>query len=147
MKQKAILIDLDGTLCDVSHRLSHIEKKPKDWDAFHRSCLNDKLNIWCAEIIKKFKMDGLAILLITGRDDTYESETRTWLKTNEVPFDQLFMRPIGNRLSDEVLKAGIYRDFIQEDYNILFVVEDRLRVVRMWRDLGLVCLQCDWGDF
>jgi hypothetical protein len=30
---------------------------------------------------------------------------------------------------------------------ILFVVEDRNRVVEMWRSEGLVCLQCAPGEF
>jgi hypothetical protein len=29
---------------------------------------------------------------------------------------------------------------------VLFVVEDRSRVVEMWRAEGLVCLQCAPGD-
>jgi hypothetical protein len=30
---------------------------------------------------------------------------------------------------------------------VLFVVEDRNRVVEMWRKEGLVCLQCAPGEF
>jgi hypothetical protein len=30
---------------------------------------------------------------------------------------------------------------------VLFVVEDRNRVVEMWREEGLVCLQCAPGEF
>jgi hypothetical protein len=33
------------------------------------------------------------------------------------------------------------------DSRILFVVEDRSRVVKMWRSEGLVCLQCAPGEF
>jgi hypothetical protein len=29
-----ILVDIDGTLADCTHRLHHIQKQPKDWDAF-----------------------------------------------------------------------------------------------------------------
>jgi hypothetical protein len=30
---------------------------------------------------------------------------------------------------------------------VLIVVEDRNRVVQMWREEGLVCLQCAPGEF
>jgi hypothetical protein len=30
---------------------------------------------------------------------------------------------------------------------VLLVVEDRTRVVQMWREEGLVCLQCAPGEF
>jgi hypothetical protein len=34
-----------------------------------------------------------------------------------------------------------------DETKVLFVVEDRNRVVEMWREEGLVCLQCAPGEF
>ena len=28
------VLDIDGVLADVSHRLGHVQRRPKDWDAF-----------------------------------------------------------------------------------------------------------------
>ena len=33
------------------------------------------------------------------------------------------------------------------NYNVKFVLDDRNRVVEMWRSLGLTCLQVADGDF
>ena len=37
MKQKAIIVDIDGTIGDLSHRLHHIKNPEgkKDFDKFH----------------------------------------------------------------------------------------------------------------
>lgn len=34
-KRNAIIFDIDGTLANLDHRLRHILKEPKDWDAFY----------------------------------------------------------------------------------------------------------------
>lgn len=31
---KTVIFDLDGALCDISHRLHHIKNGNKNWDAF-----------------------------------------------------------------------------------------------------------------
>ena len=31
---RLFIFDIDGTLLDISHRLKHIKKTPKDWKAF-----------------------------------------------------------------------------------------------------------------
>ena len=34
MSKPAIIVDLDGTVADLSHRLHHINGKHRNWDAF-----------------------------------------------------------------------------------------------------------------
>ena len=43
--------------------------------------------------------------------------------------------------------ADMNKRFILDKYNVAFVLDDRDQVVRVWRDLGLTCLQVDYGDF
>jgi hypothetical protein len=45
--------------------------------------------------------------------------------------------------------AAVKREILQQldKSKILFVVEDRSRVVEMWRSEGLTCLQCAPGEF
>jgi hypothetical protein len=68
-----------------------------------------------------------------------------WLEQQGVNYHDLLLRKDRDRRSDTVVKremlSGIDRD------KILFVVEDRNRVVEMWRAEGLVCLQCAPGEF
>ena len=48
---------------------------------------------------------------------------------------------VATRSSKREMLAGLDRS------RILFVVEDRSRVVEMWRSEGLACLQCAPGEF
>lgn len=38
---RCYLFDIDGTLSDLTHRLHHIQKEPKDWNAFFDGCGDD----------------------------------------------------------------------------------------------------------
>ncbi|MCR9203770.1 MAG: hypothetical protein NXH75_04270 [Halobacteriovoraceae bacterium] len=146
-KNKGIIVDIDGTLANVDHRLKFIHNSPKDWEAFHGSCEKDTPNDWCLDIIKALKVQGTSIVLLTGRGEEYREQTLSWLKNHNIPFDDLFMRGENDRRSDDLIKKEIYENKITPHYEISFVLEDRLSVVKMWREVGVTCLQCAWGDF
>jgi hypothetical protein len=57
------------------------------------------------------------------------------------------MRKSGDLRKDSIVKQEIYEQFILNQYNTAFVLDDRDQVVRVWRDLGLTCLQVVYGDF
>lgn len=59
----------------------------------------------------------------------------------------LYMRPTGDERRDDVVKKEIYERDIAGKYNVLFCMDDRQRCVDLWRSLGLVCFQVDYGDF
>ena len=57
------------------------------------------------------------------------------------------MRQNSDRRPDDVIKAEIYETCIEPYYNVLYVFDDRDRVVKMWREKGLTCLQVAEGNF
>ena len=147
--QKAIICDIDGTLANVEHRRHFVEdKKNADWDAFNAEMGKDTINEWCKELLKIFYANGYEVLLVSGRPFEYTYETIFWLDKNEVQYSELFLREKKNdHRKDTIVKTEIYNNKIKGNYDILFVVDDRASVVANWRDLGLICLQCDKGNF
>lgn len=145
MHEEIVIFDIDGTLADVSERLHHIKKKPKDWDAFFKGIPQDKAIRSMVRLCNILYASGIKILLCTGRREKDRTETVKWLAQQGVNYHELILRPDGDRRSDVIVKremlAGIDRN------KILFVVEDRNGVVEMWRSEGLVCLQCAPGEF
>lgn|SRR3990167_2505416 len=149
MKRRAIIVDLDGTLANCTHRLHYIKKKKKDWGGFYSEVSKDKVNEWCKAILSRFEMDlhNTAILIVTGRRDTTREDTIIWLDKNKIPYDELFMREYDDFRDDAIIKEELYKTEIKDKYSVLFVLEDRKRVVDMWRRLGLTVLQCAEGDY
>ena len=65
----------------------------------------------------------------------------------DVYYSDLFMRADGDYRADSIVKEEIYHDKIEPVYNVLLVLDDRDSVVKMWRSLGLTCLQVAEGNF
>ncbi len=147
MKKKAIIIDLDGTLCDVEHRVHHVKGPQKNWNAFNESLMHDACYEWCFELIHAMKDRGYQILFVTGRSDDCRADTTSWLSKHNVQYDELYMRGLKDFREDSYVKEDLYKDYIEPHYKVLFVVDDRKSVVQRWRELGLTCLQCAPGDF
>ncbi|EQC48887.1 polynucleotide kinase domain protein [Bacteriovorax sp. BSW11_IV] len=146
--ERAIIVDLDGTLCDCEHRVHHVNGEgKKNWKEFNELMGEDKLNKWCLDLIHAMAGTGHKILFVTGREDQYRAKTKEWLARHYVPYDELHMRSTGDFREDSDIKKDIFQQDLSKRYEVTFVVDDRKSVVTMWREIGLVCLQCDWGDF
>lgn len=147
IKHKAIIVDLDGTLCDVEHRVHHVKSKPKNWNAFNQAMDQDQPYFWCIELIAAMKARGYKIYFVTGRDENFRKMTTDWLERHNVYYDELHMRLDQDFREDSEVKEEIYVNKIEKNSQVLFVVDDRKSVVERWRKLGLTCLQCAPGDF
>ncbi len=146
--KKAIIVDIDGTLADIEHRVHYLQSKPKkNWKSFYQEVDKDIVNPWCLEIIMSMKASGYQIILLTGREEICKEKTLKWLEDNKIPYDLLYMRPLNDFRADDVIKCEIYYNEIEKKFQTLFVLEDRKTVVEMWRKEGITCLQCEWGEF
>jgi len=145
MYDEVVVFDIDGTLADVSERLHHVQKKPKNWQAFFAGMAQDKAIRSMVRLCNLLHAAGVHVVLCSGRPERYREATQTWLAREGVRYHELRLRRDGDRRSDTMAKqemlAGIDRD------RVLFIVEDRSSVVDMWRAQGLVCLQCAPGEF
>lgn len=135
---KSIICDLDGTLALMNGR--------NPFDASR--CEEDILNAPVATMVKKYAEMGFAILLLSGRHGTYIEETKRWLAKHEIGYDKLIMRAGDDMRKDSIVKREFFDNEIQNKYYVEFVLDDRNQVVDMWRkELGLTCLQVNYGDF
>jgi hypothetical protein len=147
------IFDLDGTLALNQHRQHFLENTPRQWDAWNAACVDDTPNkplIWLLE--KVVLAVGHHAYILTGRDEKQREPTREWLKralhTEKVDRVPLIMRPAGDHTEDTALKARWFEVLKQLHPNEEFVaIEDRKRMVDMWRGLGLQCWQVAPGDF
>lgn len=135
--EDAVIVDVDGTLAHM------VDRGPYDW----KRVGEDKLCQEVSELVEHYKWDAYKIIVVTGRDGSCEQETRQWLDKHHVPYDELYIRPAGNNEQDAIIKRRIYDEHIKGKYNVRVVIDDRDQVVRMWRSLGLKCIQVADGTF
>lgn len=135
---KAILCDIDGTLAIIDGR--------SPYDA--TLCEQDALNEPIANIVKAEYAAGTTIFLFTGRKDSTQTQTLNWLKKFEIPYHKLVMRKHEDVRKDAIVKTEFFDAHIRDQYFVKYVLDDRNQVVDMWRlDIGLACLQVNYGDF
>ena len=168
MKKNTIIFDLDGTLANIDKRKEFATKSngKLDWDVFFSSS-NIKLDVPNEPVVKMAQMfaeNGFNVVIFSGRNDRSFHTTRSWLTHNRIPFQKLIMRPDkflnwGDKIAsgniatqemrfmpDEILKKHMLDLFVDID-DVFLVVDDRNKVVKMWRDLGLSVFQVAEGDF
>ncbi len=136
MKPTAIIVDVDGTLAHMNGR------SPYDPSKYHEDTVDEVVR----NLVHRYANDHI-IIVCSGRDDTYRDVTAQWLDDNGVDWEHLIMRKGGDRRNDALVKQELYERHIAPNYDVQFVLDDRNRVVNMWRSLGLKCLQVADGDF
>lgn len=135
--KKAIIVDLDGTLADNTHR------SPFDYGRVSGDTLIDVV----ADHVRLQAAQGTDIVVVSGRDDSCHADSLAWLNKHGIFPAALFMRATGDNRQDALVKTEIYNQNIAPNWDVLFVLDDRNQVVRAWRDLGLTCFQVADGDF
>jgi hypothetical protein len=134
-RRPAVMVDLDGTLALIGDR------SPYDAD----SCGLDTVNEPVRTVMEWARDAGHGVLLVSGRGikATHRLHTERWLTWNDISYDVLLMRRPGDARPDHVVKRELYRRHIADEWNVLFVMDDRASVVAMWRRLGLTVFQVD----
>ena len=150
--KNTIIFDLDGTLALIDER-RELSTKPNgkiDFDKLHDPSLikHDKPNWPVIKIAQLFAEQEFKIVIFSGRSDKTATATLSWLSQNKVPFNKLVMRPHNTMgfVPDEILKKDMLDNHVDIS-DIFMVVDDRQKVVDMWRSLGLICIQVADGNF
>lgn len=120
-RQKAIIVDLDGSLC-----LFGLE------NPYDRDYSKDTLNPILHSLMWGLFRTNYKILLVSGRFEKNREVTKNWLFDNDVMYNALFMRPDGDKRKDDELKEEIYLTKIKPFYNVYGAFDDRKRIKRMW---------------
>ncbi|WP_241597398.1 phosphatase domain-containing protein [Rosenbergiella epipactidis] len=139
-----IIFDLDGVICDNSHR-SHLVPPRKgqhineSWHVFVAECVNDKAIDAGVEFYKAMNKAHYTVIL-TSRQENFRESTVNWLSDNvgrEVPSTELFMRPHDVSCPPSQYKADVVRKILAGGHNILFAVDDDPSVCAALNALGV----------
>ncbi len=161
-----VVFDLDGTLANIEHRLPLIHrKKGKDWDAFFARCNQDRPIEHTLEVLSALLAAQHHVEIWSGRGEGRYGEIRLktvrWLEAQDIGVQGLSspdhvsqmvqalrMRPFKDHRPDDELK----REWLMEERHyhqrsIDLVLDDRDRLVKMWRAEGVPCFQVAPGNF
>lgn len=149
--KRYLIVDLDGTLCDCSHRVHWAQAK--EWEQFDAGIPEDKVNSTIRWICQMAQENGVGVIICTGRGEKNRNATLSWLKANDCSSfsDVILMRPEGDRTPDHQLKLQLVYDHFGSESaakeQVLCALDDRDRVVEAWRNAGFQCWQVQAGSY
>lgn len=141
---RCILVDMDATL------FLNTSGRPFYGDYLEPTDILKDEPIWpVINLVKAYQATGNLVIGLSGRTDTKGIRACTIKQCENVGIhlDALILRPIGSRKRGDVSKKELFEQNIQGKYYVDFVIDDSTKVVKMYRDLGLTCLQPNDGKF
>lgn len=144
-----VIFDIDGTLADNSARVCYSKGPDKDWEKYHELAWADNPRKVVINWANACARAGIKVVLVSGRPSSLNGDlTHYWLKLHNVMYSYLFMRGRDDFRDDTIVKQQILDKMLQwiKKEQILFAVDDRQRIVDMWRRNGIKCYPVADGD-
>lgn len=137
----AVIVDVDGTLCDVSgirHLVMGENKKRKgSFHDFHVQSEHCPPNRMAIDYVTRKFDSGHTILVVSGRQERYRDLTHRYVTRHMPrPWAGLWMRPDSDYRADTAVKREIF-DQLSKRWTISSAIDDRPEVIALWKSLGL----------
>jgi hypothetical protein len=136
------VIDLDGVVADVRHRLRHVSDGRRDWDAFFDGIADDPVLPEGRAVVDQLAAEH-EIVYLTGRPERTRAATDEWLVRHGLPPGQVIMRPDGDRRPARLLKPRLLRS-LAAGRRVAVVVDDDVDVCEALERSGWRVLRADW---
>jgi phosphoglycolate phosphatase-like HAD superfamily hydrolase len=139
------VVDLDGVLADVRHRLHHVAARPgraKDWPAFFAAAGDDPLLAEGARTVHALA-EGYRIVYLSGRPERLRTTTEQWLRQHDLPPGRLILRPDRDFRPARQYKLEAL-DELAESRTVALLVDDDPRVLEDARGAGYDVLPATW---
>lgn len=153
---KIAIVDIDGTLADLTHRLHYLQETPKNHEEFFHDAVMDSPieSIWKA--VRILKASGHCVIILSGRPANTGNDTESWLLAEQymteslepLPFDHLLMRQTGDHKPDDQVKRQLFEMMLKAGLkieSIKVVIDDRESVCALWREFKLPLIQVEAG--
>lgn len=149
--KNAIIVDIDGTLADVSGMRHYVKADPrrKDFDRFHKAaCLFAPVNITVKYAASKARSQrNQAVLIVTSRKRKWGDYTKMWLDKHGIVYDKIYMRADHDDRKDYEVKRDILARIRSQGYNVVWAWDDNPNVVQLWLQEGIPVTMVPGWDY
>lgn len=128
----AYIFDIDSTLAQMDR------ENPEGRSPFAYDRVDEDEVIENVARVARILGEHYPLLIMTGREEWCKDKSLEWLVSKaNVPVKDIFMRRDGSNVSDDEEKLFLFNENVRGKYNVLGVFDDRLKVCRMWEQMGL----------
>ena len=136
------VVDIDGVVADVRHRLVHVQSRRKDWDAFFAAAVDDPPHEDGLAVVRRLAEDH-EVVYLTGRPRKLLADTEAWLERHGIGGHRIVMRPERDRRPAAQVKLGLLRDLARRR-TVGIVVDDDPVVVAAMDKAGYPTFHATW---
>jgi hypothetical protein len=136
------VVDLDGVVADVRHRLHHVTSSPKNWRAFFAAADRDGLLREGEHTVHRLA-EVYDIAYLSGRPEWLRRVTEEWLHRHGLPPGSLTLRPHGDFRPGAVYKVEALNQ-LSRSRRVIVLVDDDPRVLDEARQAGFDVLPATW---
>jgi hypothetical protein len=136
------VVDIDGVVADVRHRLHHVRSRPKDWAAFFAAAPEDPVLEQGRETVTRLA-EAFEVMYLSGRPEHCRDDTDAWLRRHRLPAGDLALRRAGDRRPARFVKVEALRR-ISRDRTVAVLVDDDPLVLDAAREAGFDVLPATW---
>lgn len=139
------VIDVDGVVADVRHRVHHLDARPRDWDGFFEAAADDPPLPAGLERVATLAADH-DIVWLTGRPESLRNDTLAWFSRHGLPAGRLIMRRGHDRRPAKVVKRGELRR-LSAGRTVAVVIDDDPAVIAALAADGWPVEHAVWLDY
>lgn len=143
MTRPVAVVDIDGVLADVQHRLHHLKRRPKDWAGFFGAMGDDMPYAEGIDLVTLLAHEH-DIVYLSGRPERTRAVTHAWLARNGAPSGTLMLRPDDDRRPARLFKVGVLRR-LSAQRDVAMLVDDDPAVCAAARAAGFTVYEAEWS--
>lgn len=129
-KIKAVVFDLDGTLCEPSQFW-----RPEDYGT---ETIIPKMR----KTLNSYRLSDVRIIILTWRkSDKNRITTQLWLNYNLIMYDRLYMQEGSTAVAWHLFKKEVLNK-LKDEFDIVWVYDDDIEVWRVCEELWIKFLKC-----
>jgi hypothetical protein len=136
------VIDIDGVVADVRHRVRYLDEHPSNWDAFFAAAPHDPPLAVGIQRATELAVDH-DIVWLTGRPEWLREVTVAWLALHGLASGRLIMRRGRDRRPARLVKRGELRR-LAAGRTVAVVIDDDPAVVAALLADGWPVERADW---
>jgi HAD superfamily, subfamily IIIB (Acid phosphatase) len=136
------VVDIDGVLADVRHRLHHVTGGRRDWDRFFAAAGDDPAHPEGLAVVATLAADH-DVVFVTGRPARLRAVTEGWLVDHGLAGHELLMRADDDRRSAARFKLQAI-EALRRDRSVDIVVDDDADVLVAVAALGIATYLATW---
>ncbi len=136
------VVDIDGVLADVRHRLKHLDRTPKDWEAFFAAAPEDPPLEQGLQMAHQLA-EVYDVVYLSGRPERCRKDTLEWFRHHDLPQGDLVLRRSDDRRPARMVKVQHLRR-LSRTREVAVVVDDDPDVLAAVQAAGFDVLPATW---